>query len=269
MAVLTTHGVIKNKNPESISQRNMIDFDVFSSHLKEKTFPYVSLKKALTGHGDALTLDDSTIACYEAALLARKYGHEVTFFINTAFLKEELLYTPSLVDYFIDTLKTETVRFIDQELPAKNLFEKKKVRIRIKYQLLPYSYQQQLEVLENLYNQNSMIFPRNLPHFYQTLTWTHIRELSELGVDIQNHGAWHTHPGLRTWSDTCKNIKEGFDDIKKNIGKEALFFAVPFGDALPYTTEFPDYIRYWLMLTDTLFPGQVGLNTFNRINLDI
>lgn len=269
MAIYTTHGIVKNRKPKTFWHRNLLDAEKFIEHLQNRPTPYVDLDLALAGHGDAFTIDDATVASYEAAKTAREYGHEVTLFINTALIDQSLVYTSAYLDIFIDVIEKDFVTYNGVKLPGSRRSERKKARKVIKADLLLLDYNQQINLLKAVYQENDISWPEKIPQCCETITWDQVKELQALDVNIQNHGEWHSHPSSCSWEKTCRNIEVGAEKIREKLGTEALIFAVPFGDAIPASNKFPSYIRYWLMLTDTLIPDRVGLNVFNRLTLEL
>src|SRR5688572_10557560 len=79
--VFTLHGVAPDVNSRRSIYRNIADEAALSSILSSRP-QFVPLTAAVAGEGDALTVDDATRCSADAALLARRYGHAVTLFVN-------------------------------------------------------------------------------------------------------------------------------------------------------------------------------------------
>ncbi|MGP8231674.1 MAG: hypothetical protein ACLQL2_03285 [Methylovirgula sp.] len=72
--IYALHGVIDHVDTKLFSHRNMTAAGRVQAWL-DTQHKLVPLADALAGKGDALTIDDATVASAQAAMLARQRGH--------------------------------------------------------------------------------------------------------------------------------------------------------------------------------------------------
>src|SRR3954469_14208252 len=79
--VLAIHGVTTTIDRSGFSGRNLLS-GAQLHHFLAASPRFGPLSQALRGGGHALTIDDSMVAARDAAVMARKHGHDVTLFVN-------------------------------------------------------------------------------------------------------------------------------------------------------------------------------------------
>ena len=261
--IYTMHGVAPNVDPRRFIYRNISDERRFREILSTRP-AFVPLTESLAGRGDALTIDDATRASADAALLARRLGHEVTLFVNPGQVDPPIPYSFNLLSVLMDRLKARSVNLDGKTLKARTPADRDAIRKRIKTRL---------REIEREAERNALIarlalqwgdVDLRMPHFLQTLTTAELEQLRDSGVDIQNHGWTHRCHSRHSAEESQREIDTGRQWLLDRLGVTADLFAVPFGDVLP-----PAGVdcRHWLTADYRLPRGQIGQTVWNRETL--
>ena len=106
--IYALHGVIDRVDGKLFSHRNMTPADRVRARL-DTGQKMVPLADALAGKGDALTIDDATVASAQAALLARQLGHAVTLFVNPWQVADGRAYAFAALHWLLDETRRRKV----------------------------------------------------------------------------------------------------------------------------------------------------------------
>jgi len=188
MIIDTIHGIVSNSNPHYFVHRNLLDAELFSAYLKNRSTRYLPLEYVLQGKGEALTIDDSIFAAAAAARQARKYGHSVTLFLNGYNIETGQPYFFSRLNVALDTRTVDTAVFENSSYELRDLATVERFREAVKRQLARMGDEDQrqefvTEICGLLKASGSQVPPYLVP-----ISRGEVHELASLGVDIQNHG---------------------------------------------------------------------------------
>jgi hypothetical protein len=262
--VYIMHGVVDSPCPNSFLDRNMLDRESFTRFLEQRPAPFAALEQALAGGGDALTIDDSIYAGYDAALLARRHGHEVTFFVNPSNIETGLPYWFFLLNLALDRTRLRTFRFNRDHFMLDSLAEKRQLRWVVKRTV----YQLADEDSRAAYIRGLMadlgVYQRDLPRSLRPLSAEDIARLVEAGVQVENHGWTHAHPVGVKANELWADVRRGRAWLRERIGVESRVFAVPFGDTAPPEEPPAGLFDTWLMADARFFAGPLGQRIVNR-----
>ncbi len=192
--IFVTHGVVDNLNPRRISHALMLSRWAFISHLQQRSAKYVPIAQALLGLGDALTVDDATLAALDQVLLARSFGHAVTWFVNGQNVEENLTYFPFLLSCMVDETSAPECLFEGRLWPLHTLSDRKAFRRFLKLIYMSFTAPQQiLRLIEDL------AFQLNLPASLAlaslgTASRHNVEHAVRSGVSLGNHGWDHLNP---------------------------------------------------------------------------
>jgi hypothetical protein len=263
--VLALHGVAASIDPQRFAYRNLVNHDTLTALLTSCP-RLVSLDAALAGRGDALTIDDGTRAGADAALLARSLGHEVALFVNPEQVESGEPYSFVLLNTLLDALRQSAVEFHGRTFHASTVKGKQTLRREIKRVLQQTPDERgRREFIVALASNWASDALRVPPHF-ATLTKMDLVQLHGAGVDLQNHGWSHTSHAALAADASDREVRDGRDWLERELGVNARYFAVPFGDVPPPAGGAPR-CDAWLMLTDELPAGFRPPNVFNREEL--
>jgi hypothetical protein len=268
--IFTSHGIVVSAQRNLFIHRNMHDREAFRAYLQNRSDkPFVSLNDALNGKGDALTFDDATEASADGAAMAIELHHRATLFINPFNIENNLPYIFVLLNIILDEIRSDTAFFDGASHPTGSFDQKKLLRGYIKDKLANFSdYYKRLEIIEELAKTNKTSF-ENVPSHLKTISKERVRQLIEMGVDIQNHGWFHCNFSSLSAEQCYNSVKMSRDWINAEFGIDPRYFAVPFGDVLPPNRQITNACDVWFLLYNYLHEGFVGNKIHNRAVLKV
>jgi len=259
MAIYVTHGIVEQRSAAAFADRNMLDVDVFAQHLLYRASRYVPLEQAQRGVGDALTVDDSTVAAAEACRVARDLKHDVTFFINPVNIVEERTYFFARLDAALD--RCEAAGAVHGELRA--------FRRTVKAQLLSSATDEDLDrIIDSALAELCVLAP-DVPKSLSTISVEVVRDLADRGVSIANHGWSHVDPANLPGAEFQTHVTRAAEWIAEIVGRLPTAYAVPFGET-PLTVEKERAAGVdWYLADDSLPDDRQGAHGWNRRTLVI
>jgi hypothetical protein len=262
----TGHGVVGAANA-SFGHRNLFDRDAFVTYMRTRRHPYAALAEAMAIGGDAFTLDDATVAGADAAKIARQFGHHVTLFVNGYNVAEGVPYFFARLNAALDAATVPEATFDGIRYDLAKPGEKATLRKQVKRKLAVIGAESGRQDLVTEVGCLLGVSDIAVPAQFRTLRTGEIRELLDLGVEIQNHGWTHTRVGALTPAEHVADIRRGRDWLYETFGIPADVYAVPNGDGMPVPGWF-DACRVWLLLDEKPF-GRIDLNVFSRRTLNL
>lgn len=260
--ILTLHGAVPGVDRERIRFQNMADRDVLDAFLRRAP-RFVPLAEALAGHGDALTIDDATVAAADAARLALAHGHAVSLFVNPGQVVSGEPYWFSLLHELMDRLEGPACEYEGVRYPIATRRDRRALRepIRVRCRGLR-EEADRIAVIQEL-AVRWLGDAVELPPFLSTLGQGDLVALRDAGVDLQNHGWTHVDHEWLTADESRAEIEAGREWLMRELGVDAPCFAVPFGDVMP--REFPTgACRTWLTLYWDRPAGELQPGVVNR-----
>jgi peptidoglycan/xylan/chitin deacetylase (PgdA/CDA1 family) len=219
--IYVTHGSDANCKPNLFIYRNILDEGRFADWLLARPRPLVSLTAALAGQGDALTIDDGTVAAARAARLAASLGHRVTLFVNPYHAISDEQYFFALINPALDNCKLEVVEWRGQmhDLRAGRDIKRFRGAIKKEWRTLNSDILRNDLVRECLRRMDQAAV-EPAPHL-QTLRLHDLMELQDSGVTVENHGWTHGDFASLTVAAVLEEVKRAADWIELNL-KSAL-----------------------------------------------
>jgi len=265
--IFVAHGVVDAANESGYVARYLPDRDQFRSFLQARAEPFVTLEAAALGYGDALTVDDATVAAAHMAMSARELGHAITLFVNPGQVDSGNTYWFHQLTLLVDGLGSR-IAFDDEEFDCTRIAEKVRLRRALKRHLLPIQGEsERLTALSGL-SMTLQARPAKLPGHLRTLTVPELRALSSAGVRLANHGWQHPHYDHLSSEERLAEIRKGrdwLDDFRPGSGQGV--FACPFGDHVP-DRELAEFAGLWLSADNRAPPGFRD-GTYNRQEIRI
>lgn len=227
------HGVLEAADKPRFLDRYMLDRSSFAAHLEERRSLYIQIESAVCGNGDALTVDDATVAGADMAMLARELGHEVTLFVNPGQIATADTYWFHRLTLLVDGLGSR-VPFDDGEFDCASIAGKVRLRRALKRRLL--SIPGESERIRAIAEIGTCLGaqPTGLPEHLRTLTLPELEALRSAGVRLANHGWHHPHYDSLGHDERLDQIRQGrewLNDFHSGSGDGV--FACPFGDHDP------------------------------------
>lgn len=261
----TLHGVRTGVSAELFVDRNLEELANLSAYLENRV-PYVSLSACLNGEGDALTVDDSTLASAAAARLARYKGHEVTLFLNGYNIEESVPYFFSRLNAILDATPLDEIAFEGRRLDLRTFDAKQEFRRIVKRRLAAMASERDRQNYVTRLGQQLQAENAVVPDFLRPISRADIRELVALGVDVQNHGWTHVRPAALSPDECARDIAAGRAWLRDFSPEPADLYAVPNGDCLPPWESSPHY-RAWFLLDERFPADKDGPTVFGRRSL--
>lgn len=266
--IWASHGIVRNLKSTHFLHRNLLDFDAVSEFLSKLGTKFVSLEAALAGEGSALTIDDSTFAAADLARLAIEHGHKATLFVSGRNTADKLPYIFHNLNAILDSIEIAHVFIGEKALDIDNYEVKSMIRRLLKSRFSPLrTYEEQAAVITDFAFQAG-VTEIVLPDYLGPLSSSDLKELVDLGVNIENHG-WD-HVDMSGWSptDVTEQIEKGQRYLQGSIGVNTSHFAVPFGEVTP-TVDSWIGPGVWFLASGHANPGWVSNGLYNRPTLKI
>lgn len=257
------HGVVRPLSSKQFTHMWMLDAEQFESFLACRR-PFKTLATALEGGGDALTIDDATCAARDAALLARKYGHQVTLFVNSDIVQHsDPYYLHALTALIGAATEHQLCRLPDHLTPSEIRGDRAAIRGHLKHTIARIRGRgARKELIKSI--ADALNIQSETPGHLQTLRVNDLTRLIECGVHLENHGADHAHFSIYNDEEVKEQIRSCKIWLQDTFQAPARYFAVPFGDVLP-RLEIPSPLAsYWFLAQRALRPGYVGPAVYNR-----
>ena len=261
------HGAVPGAAPTLLEHRFISDSGLLSRFLAQSS-RFVPLRDALDDQGAALTVDDATHAAAEACGIARSYGHAVTLFINPGQVESGQPYWFVQLKVLLDGLPGNPCEFEDRSFPTATFRDRLRLREAIKRQVCTIKTEEGRSARVVALARQWQIAPREVPRHATTLSIRDLRQLLAAGVDIQNHGWSHAHHASLSPAESAEEVRRGRDWLHHQLGIDAQYFAVPFGDVLPDPPA-AACCSTWLTLDSELPLGPVSAQVFNRVDLTL
>ncbi len=264
MTIYAMHGVVEGYDRDLFSHRNLMDTEVFRRHLASVR-QYVSVKIALKEGGDALTIDDATVAGARAARMALNAGHTVTLFANPDNITRTRPLFFQTLNYVLDFASIDKVTHLESELIVGRFTSKAALRKAIKQHYVTSNDEEACSHLVNEIARKLEVETGVAPEGV-SLSVQDVLHLSHLGVDIENHGWAHLNPAARSPEDLSADVERAFQWICDITSKESQYFAAPFGSALP-PQNFRSRALCWFTLHSRFTEGFLDKAVYNRVDL--
>ena len=268
MTIFATHGIVGGALPSRFVDRNLLDTQLFINHLRSRREPYVSLSDCLDGKGDALTLDDSTVAAADAARLAQHLGHKVTLFVNGFHVASARPYFFARLNVALDSAVKRRITFKGKKWLVDTTPNKEAFRVAVKGELATIGKEDNRDELVTEVAHLLGISEVTVPHHLKTITEEQLKDLVRLGIDIQNHGWTHTRRGALPAEEHELDIRKGRQWLQEVCATEAHYYAIPNGDGLPFVHDFTNYSA-WFLLSDIFRNVKLPARVFNRTTLQL
>lgn len=264
--VFALHGIVDRVDGKLFCHRAMTGADRVRARL-DTTRKLVPLADALAGKGDALTIDDATVASARAALLARQLGHAVTLFVNPWQIEDGRAYAFAALHWLLDHVPRRVVTWRGRTWQLATFRQKDRLRAEMKRMLRLHGDPRENDALIEELQRTLGVASIDIPDYLQTLTLDQLRELRDSGVDIQNHYWTHLDPAAHTPAKFANEFMRAQTWLAVKLGVESRLFASPFGDYFPQPEFLADQKVVCLLLSHTHPGGVLQPSVVNRIVL--
>ena len=192
--IYVTHGILPMCRAQHISHALLLPELSFERHLQRRSTKYVCLKQAMAGAGDALTIDDATHAGFQAAMLARRYGHAVSWFVNGANVEDGLPYFPFQLSCMLDHTQRSECLFEGRHWGLRSMADRRAFRFYLKQRYMGMRSQPEIEQLVGTVSISTGVDSSAMGRPLATITSAELTAAAAAGVDLQNHSWSHLNP---------------------------------------------------------------------------
>jgi peptidoglycan/xylan/chitin deacetylase (PgdA/CDA1 family) len=259
--IYVTHGVVPCWSSERISHALFLPESRVARHLRLRRLKYVPLAQALDGEGDALTVDDATYGGLKLALLARRYGHAVSWFVNGSNVEHRKQYYPFQISFMLDATQVTECRFESRTWNLQEMAGRRALRLRIKEVYMRLCSQHEIEeLIERL----ACCLHIDSAMMENSLTTVRPAELAQAvfaGVDLQNHSWSHLNPQVFSEDERTTDMLENEEYLSQFRQAVVRAFAPPFGQRVSLASVPAHFV---LLANRNLVSGHREGNLVNR-----
>jgi glycosyltransferase involved in cell wall biosynthesis len=266
--VYLMHGVVDRPVADSFGDRNMLDREGFIRFLEKRVPRFGPLEDAVEAAADALTIDDTTGASFDAAVLARDLGHEVTLFLNPFNVETGTPYWFCLLDVILDRTARASCRFGGRDFTLSHLTGKRQFRAAVKSRACELPTEEARRAMISELADSIGVGDLQLPPSRLPLSRQAVEQLVAMGVRVENHGWTHGDPQSVAPELLWADIERGESWFRQHLALRCRAYAVPFGETLPPDGTPEHLVDMWYTATSRLPAGRIGTRTFNRSPLD-
>jgi peptidoglycan/xylan/chitin deacetylase (PgdA/CDA1 family) len=196
--------------------------------------------KELPPNSVAITFDDGYLDNYTRALpILKRHDAKAIFFLPTAYIEERRVYWWDRVAYIV---KRSTRATIELEFPSRLEISLANRKLAVDRILRLVKTQQPLDLerfLQELANSARVPWSRAMEQTFADrllLTWDHVRQLRNAGMDVQSHT--RTHRVLQTLrpDELSDELAGSRADLERELGEPTRALAYPVGNALLSTS---------------------------------
>lgn len=228
--VYVMHNVVRDFDSGSLLHRNCVDYEAFSTWLRERPEKFKSLSSTLQDNSrECLTIDDATMGGYEAAMLCALHHHHVTIFINPYYIVNNKPYWTHYLTLFVDQISDKYFLYKEEWFDVSREGRRKKLRKSIKTDLCQIPEEgARVALLERIFNRK--VGDVVLPYQLQTMNEKQLDELVENEyVSIEYHGWTHGEISFMTIEQVKHELDLGEAWFRQRLNEDIHYFALPFG----------------------------------------
>lgn len=262
--IYVSHGTIDSWSSTRISHSLFLSESQAVQHLRSRQEKYVPLANALAGEGDALTVDDATYGALELALIARRYGHAVSWFVNGAHVEHNFPYYPFQISYMLDDTEMRVCRFDGRMWNVESLECRRALRRYVKDCYMQIGRQDEIGLLVEQLARDLQVDPLPVETALSTVNAQDLRRATTEGIELQNHGWSHLNPSGFSEEQYAAEVLKNEEYLALYRQTQTRVFAPPFGKQI----EMPFVHADFALLADrSLMRGHRDGNLVNRVDL--
>ena len=259
-----THGVVPHWSSGRISHALFLPEWLFALHLQQRRTKYVSLTQALAGEGDALTIDDATCGGLQAALLALRYGHAVSWFVNGIHVERGLPYFPFQISCMLDDTRQNDCLFEGRKWELRGNADRRALRQCLKHRYMRMRSEEEIAQLLEMVSYSLGVDSTSMESSLRTVTSEDLVAAVAAGVDLQNHSWRHLNPLLLSDSERTAEAVLNEDYLSQFRETTTHAYAPPFGKQVSLNASVSDFV---LLADRGLMSGRREGNIVNRHDL--
>jgi hypothetical protein len=262
--IYISHGLVPNWCSGRISHALFLPERAVERHLQERKQKYVSISQAISGGGDALTVDDASYGGLRLALLARQFGHQVSWFVNGGYVEHGTQYYPFQLSSMLDDTRLSHCEFEGLTWDLQTIAGRRALRLRFKQIYMRLRSQKEIEALVDKVAGCLQTDPRRFENSLSTVTPAELAQAVLAGVDLQNHSWGHVNPQVLSERERTKGALRNEEYLSEYRQAITRVFAPPFGH---HVSPAP-FLSHFVLLADrNLISDHCEGNLVNRRDL--
>lgn len=261
--IYALHGITDSKSMTEMGHRNLVQTDVLRSYIIDYRNAIGTTREVIAGEKElAFTIDDSTRASLDSALLFAELGIPCTWFVNGKNIAGNVPYSFAYLNELMDRCD-EKIVFDGKTISLDDFHKKKKVRKAIKeymHQHFPTDTQRLLFLHEVIAANNLHDF--EIPPYARQVSIDRVLSLKGSSVSVMNHLWEHNFTDLEETETLMDNIRKGAEWLQACFDYPINEHALPYGlysESLRGLTEDIVYL-----LDNRHETGEVLPNVLNR-----
>jgi peptidoglycan/xylan/chitin deacetylase (PgdA/CDA1 family) len=262
--IYISHGVVPCWSNNRISHALFLPESRVERHLQVRRTKYAPLAQALNGDGDALTIDDATYGGLKLALLARQYGHAVSWFVNGSNVEHGTQYYPFQLSSMLDRTRLSECQFADRSWELQTMAGRRALRLRIKQAYMRLRSQNEIEQLIQSLACSLRLDAAAMENSLATVGPAELAQAVVAGVDLQNHGWSHLNPQVSSERKRTAEVRQNEEYLSQFRKAITCVYAPPFGQQVSLASVPAQFV---LLADRNLVSGHLEGNLVNRGDL--
>jgi peptidoglycan/xylan/chitin deacetylase (PgdA/CDA1 family) len=214
-------------------------------------FPVIPLNEAINLQSSgclkvkdyiALTFDDGYVDGYEIILpILRKKGLPATFFLVTDYINSSRpLWDWETATLLNNNINLQKVQVGNLVIHQKNKEPRYSFIYRIIEEIKPINHDERQKLMNIIKVQSGKILSND--EYSRCLNWDEVKKMAP-DMEIGAHSMSHRSLARIAFNEAVDEIKKSKELIEKNIKRECLHFAFPFGGAKDYSQGLIECVR--------------------------
>lgn len=255
LIVLAYHNVVKEEKNFEFSGME-VEARIFKEQMKylKKYFDFISLEHAMNyldttpekiKNKVVITFDDGYLDNFEvAAPILKKYNIPATIFVTTEPIKNKSQIWGNAI-WTVVTVSKKKVFQIEGvgQVNISTTKDKKRAVGRLKKKIKNFSLEKRDSLLSEIYEDLKALDKKENKSRFKMMTENQVKEISWLGVSIENHTASHPVVSCLNQKELEKEIDDANTFIKKCTGRESRYFAYPYGKKNDFSDDSKEILK--------------------------
>ena len=189
-----------------------------------------------------ITVDDGYKDFYDAALpILKKNQMPATFFVTVNFVDRKIWLWHDIIKYVLENTKTEICEFTCNDFQAV-LNMKSEDALQKTWQTLSdycvdHSDDKKWALIDKLSSATGVTIPDEPTSEYEAVTWEHIKEMADIGVEIGSHTMNHPILSQIDTKDILLEVSDSKRKIEERLERPIQSFCYPNGRTKDITSE--------------------------------
>ena len=195
-----------------------------------------------------ITVDDGYKDFYDAALpILKKNQMPATFFVTVNFVDRKIWLWHDIIKYMLQNSQTDTKEFICNDFHTElNLLSEDVLQEtwqKLSDYCVDHTDDKKWALIDKLSRTTGVSLPDQPSREYDAVTWDHIKEMADMGIEIGSHTMNHPILSQIDTRDILFEINESKRRIEARLEQPIQSFCYPNGRTKDITTEVVDAVK--------------------------